>query len=145
MRKIKNLNLFEVIMGLQTRIKFLLIILTLLFVIPGCGGGSGSSSGGSVVSSDSGSTEIPLSGSAAVTLSWDAPTTNDDNTQLTDLNGYRVYYGTSSGHYTRSANIGNFTTATVSNLPSGVWYFTVTAINSSGIESIHSNEVSIAL
>ena len=32
--------------------------------------------------------------SAEVTLSWDPPTTNADGTPLTDLAGYKVYYGT---------------------------------------------------
>src|SRR3990172_7689128 len=32
-------------------------------------------------------------------LSWDAVTTNADGTPITDLAGYRVYFGTSSGIY----------------------------------------------
>src|SRR4030042_1896878 len=41
------------------------------------------------------------------TLSWDAPTTNADGTPLTDLAGYKVYYGTASGTYGTPINVGN--------------------------------------
>ncbi len=33
------------------------------------------------------------------TLSWTPPTQNTDGSPLTDLAGYRVYWGTSSGNY----------------------------------------------
>jgi hypothetical protein len=40
------------------------------------------------------------------TLTWDAPQTNTDGTQLTDLKEYRVYVGTSpSGPWTQVAVI----------------------------------------
>ncbi len=78
----------------------------------------------------------------SVTLSWDPPTTNTDGTPLTDLAGYRVYYGNSPGSYSYSIDVGNVTTFTLSNLTSGTYYFAVTAYNSSGIESGFSNEVS---
>ena len=31
---------------------------------------------------------------SATTLNWTAPTTNTDGTALTDLAGYKIYYGT---------------------------------------------------
>ena len=39
------------------------------------------------------------------TLTWDPPTTNVDATPLTDLGGYKLYYGTASGNYTINVNI----------------------------------------
>jgi|GEM_PF-5829091 len=78
------------------------------------------------------------------TLSWNAPTTNADGTLLTDLEGYRVYYGTSSHNYSQDIDVGNVTTYTITNLVSGVtYYFAVTAYDTSGNESNFSNEVSI--
>jgi hypothetical protein len=85
-------------------------------------------------------TAITTTGSA--TLAWSAPTTNTDGTPLTDLAGYKVYYGTSSGNYTSSLDIGNVATYTVNNLSPGTYFFSVTAYDTSRIESSFSNEVS---
>jgi len=80
---------------------------------------------------------------SVVTLSWDAPTTNADGTTLTDLAGYNVYYGTSSGNYSQNIDVGNVLNYMASNLENGVvYYFAVTAYDTSGNESDYSNEVS---
>ena len=82
-----------------------------------------------------------LAGSA--TLSWTPPTTNVDSTPLTDLAGFKVYYGTSSGYYTQSININNTATTTyqVNNLTDGAtYYFSVTAYDTANNESGYSNE-----
>jgi len=77
------------------------------------------------------------------TLSWDPPTTNEDGSPLTDLAGYKIYYGTTSGNYTNSIDVGNVTTYTVVNLTEGVTYFfVVSAYDTLGNESDYSNEVS---
>ncbi len=76
-------------------------------------------------------------------LSWDAPTTNADGTPLTDLAGYRIHYGTSSGNYSQNINVGNVSTYTLDNLPEGFsYYFATTAYDATGNESAPSNEVS---
>ena len=78
-----------------------------------------------------------------VTLSWDAPTTNADGTPLTDLAGYKVYYGNYSGKYSQNIDVGNVPTYTVDNLTDGLtYYFSITAYDTSGNESRYSNEVS---
>lgn len=58
------------------------------------------------------------------------------------LAGYKVYYGTASGHYGIPVDVGIQTTYMVTGLGFGTYYFTVTAYDSSGIESSYSNEVS---
>jgi chitinase len=74
--------------------------------------------------------------SEQVTLAW------DPNSE-TDLAGYRVYYGTSSGLYPNVTDVGNMTTATISNLTAGqTYYFSATAYDTQGRESGYSNEVS---
>ncbi len=78
---------------------------------------------------------------ADVSLSWDAPTTNEDGTPLTDLAGYTVYYGIESANYTENIDVGNVLTYTVTNLSDGTYYFAVTAYDTSGNESDYSNEV----
>ncbi|MFV1975927.1 MAG: fibronectin type III domain-containing protein [Candidatus Scalindua sp.] len=70
-----------------------------------------------------------------VTISWNA------NTEP-DLAGYKVHYGISSGNYDTNADIGNETSYALSNLASGVtYYITVTAYDSSGNESVYSDEL----
>ena len=86
-------------------------------------------------------TNVAFAGSA--TLSWTPPTTNVDSTPLTDLAGYKVYYGTSSGNYTQSININNTATTTyqIDNLTDGTtYYFSVTAYDTLNNESGYSNE-----
>ena len=84
------------------------------------------------------------SGTGAATLSWTAPTQNTDGTALTDLAGYKVYWGTSSGNYSSSVTLNNpgLTSYVVDTLSSGTYYFSVSALNSSGVESVLSNEAS---
>lgn len=80
-----------------------------------------------------------------VTLSWETPTKNADGTPLTDLQGFRVYYGASSHNYSHNIDVGNVTSYTANSLVSGVtYYFAVTAYDSSGNQSNYSNEVSTA-
>lgn len=80
------------------------------------------------------------------TLSWTAPTTNVDSTPLTDLAGYKVYYGTSSGSYNSTIDAGNVTSTNIINLTEKVtYYFAVTAYDTAGNESSYSNEVSKAI
>jgi hypothetical protein len=78
---------------------------------------------------------------ASVTLTWDAPTLNTDGSPLTDLAGYKLYWGTSPGNYTNSVMIGNpsVTTYVIENLAPGDYEFVATAVNSDDRESSHSN------
>src|SRR3972149_2470938 len=76
-------------------------------------------------------------------MTWDPPTTNTDGTPLTDLAGYKIYYGTTSGNYTSNIDAGNVTSYTLTNLTNNVtYYFAVTAYNTSANESDYSTEVS---
>jgi hypothetical protein len=76
------------------------------------------------------------------TLSWNQPLTNTDSTPLDDLAGYKLYYGTASGDYSTSIDMGNVTTFVVPNLTWGIiYYFSVTAYDTGGNESGYSNEI----
>jgi len=76
----------------------------------------------------------------SVTLSWSPPTENTDGTALTDLAGYRIYWGTTSGSYPNSVSIDNpgVTTYVVENLVPGTYEFVATSYNTSGVESDYS-------
>lgn len=77
----------------------------------------------------------------SATLTWVAPTTNDDGTALTNLAGYRLAYGQSPNAMLQSVSIDNagLTAYTVGNLSTGTWYFALYAVNSNGVESVASN------
>jgi hypothetical protein len=84
---------------------------------------------------------MPGSGRAAQSalLTWNG------NTAPT-VAGYNVHYGTSSGNYTSQINVGNVTSATISNLNAGsIYYFVVTAYSSANSESAASNEASFSV
>ena len=77
----------------------------------------------------------PVTGEAV--LAWQAPMTNDDGTTLTDLAGYVIRYGKNADKLDQSISIGDpkVTTVAIEKLVEGTWYFTLSAINSIGIES----------
>ncbi|MEQ1579366.1 MAG: putative Ig domain-containing protein [Steroidobacteraceae bacterium] len=66
----------------------------------------------------------------SASLTWVAPTQNTDGTALTNLSGYRVYYGTSATTMTQTVTIANASISTyvVDNLSPATWYFAVKAI-----------------
>jgi hypothetical protein len=71
-------------------------------------------------------------GPTSVGLAWDASIS---------AAGYRMYYGNSSANYTTSVDVGNTRTYTFYNLSPGIYFFAVTAYDSSNVESGFSNEV----
>ncbi len=78
------------------------------------------------------------------TLTWTAPTQNTDGTPLTDLAGFKVHYGATSGSYsvTNDYPDPNQTTAVIAPLTPGMWFFVATAYNAIDVESDFSNEAS---
>ncbi|WMS86177.1 fibronectin type III domain-containing protein [Pleionea litopenaei] len=69
---------------------------------------------------------------------WSAPTENVDNTPLTDLIGFKVYYGNDPEQLTRFVEVNDPTrlSVVIENLTNNQrYYFAVTAVNSLGVES----------
>ena len=121
---------------LQLSVKRLIIYITFFFYLTGCAieeGDSGSSSG----------FDVEGSGKGTALMSWTSPTDNTDNSTLTDLAGFKIYYGTFPGEYDRTITINNpgLSSYLVENLASSDWFFVMTAFNKSGIESAYSAEV----
>ena len=117
--------------------------------LSGCGGGGGAPANSTAAAQNSSSSAssapgAPAASSNAVTLNWMPPTENMDGTALTNLSGYDIHYGTSSGNYTQSISVSNAGIATyvVDNLTPGTYYFSVAAVNAAGTESPLSSEVS---
>lgn len=125
---------------------FLVIILT---AFSACGGGSAGSSagvvatpGGSPGGSPGGPPDSATENEGTIKLAW-------DSTSELDLAGYKLHYGTSSGAYQNSIDVGmatpapeNVITYTLTGLVKGQIYFiAVTAYDTSSQESDFSNEV----
>lgn len=83
------------------------------------------------------------SGNGTATLSWDAPTTTTTGSALTDLAGYRIYYGINAGDLSQTVqlNTTGVQTYVIDNLGQGTWYFAIKAVTASGVESALSDVV----
>ncbi|MBV6422382.1 MAG: hypothetical protein NAOJABEB_00161 [Steroidobacteraceae bacterium] len=80
----------------------------------------------------------------SATLTWTAPTQNEDGSALTNLAGYRILYGTSAAALTQTIQVANpgLTTYVIDNLAQGTWYFAMRSYTSAGLESAQTNVVS---
>jgi hypothetical protein len=83
-------------------------------------------------------------GNGSATLTWTPPTRNTDGSSLTNLAGYRIYYGTSSNSLNRTVQIANPGVASyvVGSLTPATWYFSVRSYTTAGAESPGSNMAS---
>jgi len=94
-------------------------------------------------SSQAAPSSTAVTGSA--TLSWTAPVARADGSPLSlaDIEGYRIYYGTSTGNYPNSVDINDGTAVqlTLNNLPLGTYHLVMTTYDFAGRESVFSPEV----
>ncbi len=84
---------------------------------------------------------VPAADAGQVTVAW-------DQNPETDVTGYKIYYGTSSGSYSASVDVAGRTTTSVviSGLQDGVTYFfAAVAHDGTETESGFSNEISYAV
>jgi hypothetical protein len=105
-----------------------------------CSGGSGSPPGNAA--------DRPASGAEkSVTLNWSPPAINTDGSALTDLSGYKVFYGTASRQYFGALSVPDphVASAVIDGLAPGRWYFAIKSVNASGEESDYSGEVEVVL
>ena len=80
--------------------------------------------------------QLPVLASQTVTLAWDP--SGDAN-----VAGYVIHYGTQSGVYTNSVDVGNVTSAEIPISADGsTYYFAATTYDVSGNTSTFSNETS---
>ena len=90
------------------------------------------------------SVSVTALATGSATLSWQPPTQNTDGSALTNLAGYKIYWGTAPGSYPSSVTVNNagLTSYVVGSLVPNTYYFAVTAFNSVGTESVLSNSAS---
>jgi hypothetical protein len=136
----------------------LIICISFIFFLGGCGveleedGGligsrvaveETSNATAAVEGSSNETTAVESTGKGTALVSWTPPTDNTDDSTLTDLAGFKIYYGTFPGEYDQTITINNsgLSSYLVENLASSDWFFVMTAFNSSGIESAYSAEV----
>lgn len=80
--------------------------------------------------------EAPLKATTSVTVMWNA--SSDTNVQ-----GYKVYYGTVSQQYTNVVTVGNVTNTSIGGIhPGTTYYFAATSYNAAGWQSPYSPEIS---
>ena len=83
------------------------------------------------------SATVQAIGLGSATLSWTAPTQNTDGSPLTNLAGFKIYWGPTAGTYPNTVTLNNpgLNTYVVENLASGTYFFAASALNSAGGES----------
>lgn len=126
---------------------YLCVAAALGFALSGCGGGgagASAASGAAANSTAANDSPLPTSNDGDITLNWMPPTENTNGSTLTNLAGYNIHYGTASGDYTQTVTVSNpgIATYVVDDLTPGTYYFSVGAVNSQGVESPLSSEVS---
>jgi len=119
----------------MSTIRNLATFILIAVIATGCGGG-----GSGVTSSDSSSGSNTSSGNtgstASVTLKWSAPTTRLDGSaiSLSEIAGYRLYYGSSATNTPNYINLNGTSTQYPVTLPNGTYYFRISAIDTNGYE-----------
>lgn len=78
----------------------------------------------------------------SVTIQWQAPTQNINNEASEPLVAYKIFYGSDAGNPTHTLTVtnGEITEYQVTDLSSGGYYFSMSAITESGMESEPSAE-----
>ena len=84
------------------------------------------------------------SSTGSASLSWTPPTRTTSGSSLTNLAGYRIYYGTSPSSLSRTVQLSNagLTRYVLNDLSPATYYFSIRAYTSGGSESSGSNVVS---
>lgn len=87
------------------------------------------------------------SSTASAVIEWVPPTENTNGTPLTDLEGVRIYYGTSAANLSHMVQISSKTQTsyTLSDLSAGTWYFGGVSYTTTGAQSAMSRVVSMSL
>lgn len=87
--------------------------------------------------------------SAQIDLSWTAPAERENNTpiSLSEIAGYRLYFGTVQGDYLNEIEIKDSSAETyaLTDFAKGTYYFVITTYDTEGRESRYSPEIKITI
>lgn len=77
------------------------------------------------------------SDTGTITLKWDPPVENEDGSRLTDLTGYRLYWGPRERPFENRIDIDSpdTTSYVLEDLPNGEWHLAISAVTERGLES----------
>jgi hypothetical protein len=134
---------------ISRKIRLAAAVAGLSLLLSACGGGSGSTSTSladdpGTEATGGGTTTVAGQQVGSASLSWRAPAERVDGESLalTEIAGYRIYYGTRSGQYDFQAPINDAYTSsiTIDDLPVGTYYFVMTTVDVNGLESAYSGE-----
>jgi hypothetical protein len=93
------------------------------------------------------SIDVLQAANGSATLSWMPPTQNADGSALTNLAGYRIYYGTNPATLSQTVELKNpgLSRYLVENLSPATWHFAMKAFNSKSEDSALIGVVSITI
>jgi len=121
-------------------------LIVIAWVLGGCSGvqvtsNAPTSPAAAGTSTAAGPPDAPVAGTGTAALAWVAPTYNTDGSPITALAGFHIYYGTDQSAPSQSVDVPGATATSyvVQGLAPGVYYFTVVAYNSLGVDSTESN------
>lgn len=120
-----------------SRLSYLLVLIMTGSLVACAGGG------------DSGAATATATATNALSLNWTAPSEREDGSvmNLSEIAGYRIYYGTETGNYQNQLDINDSSAvqAKISEIPSDTYYVVVTVVDTDGRESSYSSEVVVTL
>lgn len=90
------------------------------------------------------SIQVVASAAGRVTLTWTAPTERTDGSPLTNLAGFKIYFGASEHdlRYVIDVADAGARSWVVEDLTPGTWYFAANAVDTDGLESAKTSPVS---
>lgn len=85
----------------------------------------------------------------AIEVYWSAPAEREDNSplSLSEIAGYRLYYGTRQGDYLNTIEVDDNVTWAyrITDLTAGTYYIVLTVYDVDGRESLYSDELVVSL
>lgn len=125
---------------LDARTALFVLLVFAAALLAACAGGDSDSNSRNEARDSGSNGQLPTNLGAA-SLSWLPPTDKTDGSPLTDLAGYRIYWGRTQAGFQHSATVDNpgISAYVVEGLAPGQWRFAVTAFDAQGIESGFSN------
>ncbi|MDH5571619.1 MAG: fibronectin type III domain-containing protein [Gammaproteobacteria bacterium] len=128
--------------ALKDTAKLIVICCFSIFMVA-CGGGTSTNNSNATTSTSGVDVSAATTNeNGVVTLSWYPPTENTDGSTITNLNGYKIYYGTSPDALASSVTVNSvgLTSYVLDRLVAGtVYYFAITAYTNENVESDYSN------